>query len=200
MPRRTARTYANGGSTSRRPRRCSPGTTLSRMLIMLQAACRHTLVKSSKPSSQTPTAPRNLRGPGRTSPPQRCSYATCPSMQTLSSRSSTATSGCWWSTLPYSRWKAPRHATSTWPPAQSEGQACCSKTPQSTSGKGFHRKYVGHDTAAATRPDPAPAAWRPPVRGQLGHNYGACSVIHSRQLARRGGDVDRAAVDAAEAH
>jgi hypothetical protein len=36
-------------------------------------------VKSSRPSSQTPTTPRSLRELGRTSLPQRCSCATYPS-------------------------------------------------------------------------------------------------------------------------
>jgi hypothetical protein len=40
----------------------------------------------------------------------------------------------------------------------------------------------------------------PPVRGQLGPNYDARSIIHSRQLARRDADVDYLAADAADAH
>jgi hypothetical protein len=65
--------------------------------------------------------PHSMRGPARTLPSQRCSCATCPSLRTLNSRSSTATSGRWWSVLPYSRWKAPCHAVGTRPPAQSGG-------------------------------------------------------------------------------
>jgi hypothetical protein len=38
------------------------------------------------------------------------------------------------------------------------------------------------------------------VRSQLGPNYDARSIIHSWQLARRGADLDQAAVDAIEAH
>jgi hypothetical protein len=39
-----------------------------------------------------------------------------------------------------------------------------------------------------------------PMRGQLGPNYDARSIIHSCQLARRGADVDWATVDAADAY
>jgi hypothetical protein len=107
-----------------------------------RAACGCAPVKSNKPSSRTPTAPRSLHGSGRTSPPRRCSYITCPNLQTLNSGSSTATSECWWSVPPYSRRKAPRHAPGTRPPAQPEGQTHNSQTPQSTSGKGFHPRRV----------------------------------------------------------
>jgi hypothetical protein len=40
----------------------------------------------------------------------------------------------------------------------------------------------------------------PLVRGRLGPNYDVRSVIHSRQLARHGADVDPAAVNVAKAH
>jgi hypothetical protein len=59
---------------------------------------------------------------------------------------------------------------------------------------------VGHDAAAAPRPEPAPAAHRPLVRSWLGPNYDAHSIIHSRQLARHSADVDRAALDVDEAY
>jgi hypothetical protein len=63
--------------------------------------------------------PRNLHGLGKTSPLQQISCATYLSLRTLDSRSSTTTSGCWWSVLPCSSRKAPHHAIGTWPPAQS---------------------------------------------------------------------------------
>jgi hypothetical protein len=53
---------------------------------------------------------------------------------------------------------------------------------------------------AASRLDPVPASQRPPVRSRLGPNYDAHSIIHSRQLARHGADVDRATADTADAH
>jgi hypothetical protein len=110
-PRRTARTYTSGGSTGCLPRRCTHNATSSPMLVTSWAAHGPAHVKSNKPSSRMPTAPHSLRRAGKTSPPRRCSYATYPSLQTLNSRSSTATSGHWWSVLLYSRREAPRHAT-----------------------------------------------------------------------------------------
>jgi hypothetical protein len=91
-PKCTARTYASGGCTSLRPHRCIPDATLSRMLVTSWATHRRAAVKSSRPSSRTPTAPRSLHGPDRTLPPLRCSYATCSSLQTPNSRRATATS------------------------------------------------------------------------------------------------------------
>jgi hypothetical protein len=159
-PRHTARTYAGSGSTSHRPRRCTPDATLSLMLVMWQEVRGRTPVKSSRPSSWTPMAPSSSHGPGRTPPPQRCSYATYPSLQTLNCRSSTATFGHWWSAPPYSRQKAPHHATSTWPSAQSEGWARSSQTPRSTSGKGFYPRQVAtpqlHRTTKQHPPHNAP--------------------------------------------
>jgi hypothetical protein len=140
-----------------------------------------------------PTASRNCAG--RAEHRQRCSYTTCPSLQTLNGRSSIATFGHWWSVQPCSR----HHTTGTRPPTQSGGHARSSQTPQSTSSKGAHPKRFA-TPPAASRPNLAPAAQRPPVRGRLSPNYDACNVIHSRQLACRGANVDRAAANAAEAH
>jgi hypothetical protein len=58
----------------------APDATPSRMLVTLWAVHGHMPIKSNRPSPQTPTAPRSLRETSRTSPPQRCSCATCPSL------------------------------------------------------------------------------------------------------------------------
>jgi hypothetical protein len=189
-PRRAARTYTNGSSTSCHPRRCTLDATPSRMLIMLQPVRGRVPVKSSRTSSRAPTAPRSSRRPARTSPPQRCSYATCPSLWTPISRSSTAASGRLWSVPPYNRRKVPRRATVTRSSARSRGQARSSQTPQSTSGKGFHPRQVV--MPRLHHAEAVPAMQCPSVCGRLGPNYDAISVIHSRQVAHRCGDVDQA--------
>jgi hypothetical protein len=141
-PRRTARRCTNSGSASRHLRRCTLGATPSRMLVTLRAARGHTPIKSSRPSSQRPMAPRSLRGMGRASPPQLCFCATCPTLWTLNGGISTATSGRWWSVPPCSNRKAPRRATDTRPPTQSGEQARSGQTPQSTSSMGVRLRQV----------------------------------------------------------
>ncbi|RLM58411.1 hypothetical protein C2845_PM18G06200 [Panicum miliaceum] len=59
---------------------------------------------------------------------------------------------------------------------------------------------AGCDATASPRPNPAPASQRTPVRGRLGRNYDASSMIHSLQLARHNADVDRAAAVAADSY
>jgi hypothetical protein len=140
------------------------------MLVTLRAARGHARVKSRRPSSQTPAAPRSLRRPGKTSSSQRCSYATYLSLQTLNSRSSTATSGRWWSVPPCSGWNAPRHATSMWLSRQEGWGRLAAAKPLSppaarvsTLGGSRHRGY------AALRPGARLAAPRGawPARAQI---------------------------------
>jgi hypothetical protein len=71
-PRCTLRTYASGGTTSRHPRRRTPGATPSRMLIMLRVAGGHEPFKSNRPSSQMPTTPTVCAGQAEH---RRCSDA-----------------------------------------------------------------------------------------------------------------------------
>jgi hypothetical protein len=59
---------------------------------------------------------------------------------------------------------------------------------------------AGRDAVAAPHPDPVSAAPCPPVRGRLGPNYDARSVIRSQQLACHGADVDQAAVGMVRGH
>jgi hypothetical protein len=189
-----ANAQAHGEDLSQRPRNSKPNAR------NVRAARSQAPDMSSRPSSQMPTTPRSLRGSGRTSLPQQCSCATCSSLQILNSRSSTATSECWWS-VPPCRQKAPHHATCTWPPVQPGGGGRSSQQPKpSVHQQQGHPPQAGRDTSVAPHPDPTPASQRPLVRGRLGPNYDARSIIHSRQLACHDADVDWATVDVADTY
>jgi hypothetical protein len=183
-PRQThcaqARTYASGGSTSCRPRRCTPGATPSRMLITLRAACDHMLVKSSKPLSQTPTAlafcegraEHHHRSDALTQPARACgpSTAGAPLQHPDISGVCRHAAGRKLRIMPPARGLLSRRGA----------RLVAAKTfsPPAASTPGWSRRR------GCTKPPPGAHLATPLVCDRLRLNYDVHSIIHSRQLAR----------------